>query len=95
MPHVEKRLLMHGFVFEDREGRLGAIEQRMARLFDLGICEHVEHLAIGLVRELANHMTRWPLQLGTRRRGRFVGRIDPAREQRLEPAVDARAVQRA
>src|SRR6185295_12277201 len=57
--------------------------------------QRVEHLTIGLVRELAYCMTRRPLQFRTRRRGRFVGRIDAAREQRLEPAVDARAVQRA
>ena len=52
MPHVQERLLMHGFVLENREHRFAAIEQRMAGAIEIRIREHVQHADVRLVGEL-------------------------------------------
>ena len=74
MPHVEQRLLVHRLVLEDREHRFGAIEQRMARLLDVGVRERVDHLAIGFVGEL-----RARRRAPASRRGRPAPPVVPAR----------------
>jgi hypothetical protein len=51
---------MHRFVLEDREDRFGAVEQRMARLLDVGVEERVNHLTVCLVCKLLDHVARGP-----------------------------------
>src|SRR5206468_3723249 len=90
VPHVQQRFLVHRLVFEDGEDRFGAIEERMPRLLDLRIGERIDHLPVGLRRELFNHGTGGPCRLVAL--GPFL-RIDAAGEERLEPGVDARATE--
>ena len=37
MPHVQQRLLMHRLVFENREDRFGAVEERISGPIDVGM----------------------------------------------------------
>ncbi len=60
MPHVEQRLLVHHLVLEDREDRLRAIEQRMARLIDIRVQDRVDHLTIRFVGKGANLVASRP-----------------------------------
>jgi len=48
MPHVEQCLLMHHLVLKNREQRFRAIEERVARLLELGGGQRVEHAAVRL-----------------------------------------------
>ncbi len=89
---------MHRLVLEDAEHRLCAVEQRVARFLERGALERADHLLIGLGRERADGITRGPTRLwvaggrlrkGHRRLGMALMRIDAAREEGLEPAVDA------
>ena len=86
---------MHRLVLENREHRFAAIEQRVARAIDVGIREGAEHLMIRFLGELMHDLPRRPRRVGDRflRTCRLV-RIDPAREERFETAVDARAAER-
>ena len=52
--HVQQRLVMHRFVFENAEDRFRAIEERMSRPLDVGVLEHIEHLSIDLFRKRAH-----------------------------------------
>jgi pyruvate kinase len=51
---------VHRLVLENAEHGLGAIEQRMTRLLDLGVQHRVDHLAIGFVGELVDDIARRP-----------------------------------
>ena len=84
VPHVQQRFLMHRFVLEDAEHRLGAIEQRMARPLDVARRQRVEHLPIGLSGKRPNLVSRRPTRPQFRMlcfafRSEVVG-IDAARE---------------
>ena len=108
MPHVEQRLLVHRLVLENREHGLGAVQQRMARLIDVAVEQRVDHLAIGLIRKRMDFVARRPSiatispstcpalpSTATRPLpppGALV-RIDPAREEILQPRIDARAAE--
>src|SRR5207248_7764352 len=85
--HVEERLLVHRLVLEDAEYRLGAIEQRMSGALDVGVRERVGDAPIRLGRERAHVRARGPVGQPAAR-ALLVG-IDAAREERLEPRVDA------
>ena len=58
MPHVQKRLLMHRLVLENRVHRFSPIQQRVAGPIQIGVHQRVEHPLIGLVRE-AHHAPFW------------------------------------
>src|SRR4051812_33279391 len=47
MPHVEQRLLVHLLVLENRKYRLSAVEERVSRLIEFGMCKGVDHAAVG------------------------------------------------
>ena len=95
MPHVEQGFLMHRLVLEDGKHRLGAIEQRMPRSIEVVAFERIDHQTIGFVREGVHDLTRRPTARPSRppRPTRFV-RVDPAREKRFEPFVDASPAER-
>ncbi len=90
---------MHRFVLEDREGGFRAIEQRMARLIEVGVLERIEHLTVGFSRKALDEVARGPpfprIPHDGGRAPVGVVRIDASREQRLETLVDARPAQTA
>ena len=91
MPHIQQRFLVHRLVFENGVHGLGAIEERMARLFDRRGQQRVEYSTVRLGRECPHFSARRPRE---RCRRPIVLRIDAAREQALEIRVDASLTQR-
>src|SRR5256885_16999977 len=49
VPDVQQRFLVHRFMLEDSEHRLGAIEQRIAWPIEIGRRPRLENRAVGLV----------------------------------------------
>ena len=89
MPHVQQRFLVHRFVLEYRKRGFGPIEQRVAGLIQIRMSKRRNHAPIRLVGELTHVGTLRPVH-GVSRLVIAFRRIDAAREERLEPFVDAR-----
>jgi sulfur carrier protein len=81
---------MHCLVLENREHRLGAIEQRPSGLFDAAIRNRVDDAAVGFGGEGADLVARRPaFRLARSARPGF-SRIDAAGEEQLQIRIDAR-----
>ncbi len=90
---------MHGLVLEHGKRGLSPVEERMAGLFEGGVRECVEDVPVGFLGEALDDVAVGPPVSAVARRrwpvaGGFVW-IDAAREQRLEPRVDARSAEAA
>ena len=82
VPHVEQRLLVHGLVFEDREDRIRAIEERMTGNVDIGMCQRVQHQRVGGLDERSHARPVRPGEWRATTRGLI--RIDASGKQSLQ-----------
>ena len=57
--------MVHRLVFEDREDRFRAIEERMARTIQIGAAQSVEDARVGLLGELMDLLARRPARSTT------------------------------
>ncbi len=90
---------MHGFVLEDREGGIRALEQRMTGPIEVGVLEGIQHLTVGFGGKVLDEIAGGPPSSRiTKMAGRVplgLMRIDASSEQRFKADVDARPAQTA
>jgi hypothetical protein len=66
MPHVEERFLVHGFVLEQREHALGAIQHRRARPIHFVVQQHVLHQLVARIGERLDRVASRPRRRAVR-----------------------------
>src|SRR5205085_4761357 len=62
MKHVQQRLLMHFFVFDNSERGFGGVQQRVPRLIEISVRQRVDHASIGLFGKCTDVASGWPLR---------------------------------
>ena len=95
MQQVPQGFLVHRLMLENREHGLGAIEQRMSGLVNVCSFKGVHDTAVGFRGKLPDYAAMRPGTPAFVRPGPGLVGIDAAREQSLEPCVDARLAERA
>src|SRR5204863_2397135 len=90
---IEERLLMHELMFEDREGRLSPVEQRVPGTNQLFAHQCAHDLTVGFVGKRLDDGTVRP-RIADPVAGWRLCWIDASRKKIFQPRIDAGAAER-
>jgi hypothetical protein len=95
VPHVEERFLMHRLMLQDREDRFGMIESGSPGRSRSSCAQRLEYLLVCFLRQTPGRPTGSATQPPHQASTPSSAGSDAAREQLLEPCIDARTAKRA